>query len=349
MTFPRNPVLGGIAALLIVIATTLSFFLDALPVVGAGPKYTARFTEAAGLKPAAEVRVAGVKVGKVTDVRLEDATVIVDFRVKDVWLGDTTEAHINIKTLLGRKYMELIPSGQGELQPGDTIPLERTTAPYDVVDAFAQASQTLDTIDSQALAESLDIVSTSLNTDPTQFSSALSGISRLSETISSRDAQLAELFQAVKQTSGLLAENNEDFLQLMASLTDLSAELNYRRESIQLVLAAVADMSTQIQGLINDNQQQFGPTLDNLSQLLTLLTEHDTDLRTSIVNLEAFYRLYANIVGSGRWFDAVVVNLLPITAGEIPSSRAPIANPPGNAPPPLPFNLGSLGLAGGPR
>ncbi len=36
-----------------------AFFLDSLPIVGAGNRYTAEFTEAAGLKPGNEVRIVG--------------------------------------------------------------------------------------------------------------------------------------------------------------------------------------------------------------------------------------------------------------------------------------------------
>ena len=81
----------------------------AAALLGAGARYTAKFTEAAGLKPGNEVRVAGVKVGEVDDVTLDGDRVNVTFRVENTWIGDQTQATIQIKTILGQKYLSLNP------------------------------------------------------------------------------------------------------------------------------------------------------------------------------------------------------------------------------------------------
>ena len=102
-----NATIGAVGVLVILALTAGAFMLDALPFVGAGPKYKAYFSEAAGLTDGNEVRVAGVKVGVVTDVDLEGDKVAVGFRAKDAWLGDDTRASIQIKTVLGQKYLAL--------------------------------------------------------------------------------------------------------------------------------------------------------------------------------------------------------------------------------------------------
>ena len=67
---------------MVLLATLSAFFLDSLPIIGAGSSYSAEFSEAAGLKPGNEVRIAGVKVGKVTSVDLDGDRVLVDFKVQ---------------------------------------------------------------------------------------------------------------------------------------------------------------------------------------------------------------------------------------------------------------------------
>ena len=72
MSRRRSPAAAGALGILVVLLATLSaFFLDSLPIIGAGATYNAEFSEAAGLKPTNEVRIAGVKVGQVTAVELE--------------------------------------------------------------------------------------------------------------------------------------------------------------------------------------------------------------------------------------------------------------------------------------
>ncbi len=82
----RNPVLlGAVGTLVLILVATGVFFYQDLPVLGGGTVYRAEFSEAAGLRPDDEVRVAGVKVGEVTGVELvQDDTadrVLVSFRV----------------------------------------------------------------------------------------------------------------------------------------------------------------------------------------------------------------------------------------------------------------------------
>lgn len=321
-----NPMIGIIGVLLILVLTATSFMLDSLPIVGAGPKYKAYFSEAAGLSDGNEVRVAGVKVGVVSGVELEGDKVLVEFRAKDAWLGDDTRASIQIKTVLGQKYLALTPAGNGELDRSDPIPLERTVAPYDVVTAFSSAAETLDQIDDTKLATSLDTLTDAMQASPEEFRGAVDGVARLSQTISSRDDELRELLEATRTSSKILAERNDDFRRLIIGTGQLLGELNSRSESLKLVLASTRGLSVQLRLLVAENEAEFGPTLESLDSALGILTDHEEQLKKSIHNLAPFYRLYANMLGTGRWFDSVVTNLIPPGAPEppfYPGARGP--------------------------
>ena len=106
----NKTVIGAVGILSILALLAGSFSVDAI--IG-GDEYKAEFTEAAGLRPNDEVRVAGVKVGKVLSVELAGDRVQVEFRAKDVELGGASRADIRIKTLLGRKFLMLTPDGDG--------------------------------------------------------------------------------------------------------------------------------------------------------------------------------------------------------------------------------------------
>ena len=80
----RNPVIVG-AVSLVVLAMVMVAALraDDLPIIGGGDTYHAMFTEAGGLKVNDEVRIAGVRVGKVNEVELAGDEVKVTFKVDD--------------------------------------------------------------------------------------------------------------------------------------------------------------------------------------------------------------------------------------------------------------------------
>ena len=306
-----NALIGFIGIVVILAVTAMSFMLDSLPIVGAGPKYRAYFSEAAGLTSGNEVRIAGVKVGVVTDVELDDDRVEVGFRAKDAWIGDDTRASIQIKTVLGQKFLALEPAGTNELQTSDPIPLERTVSPYDVVTAFSSAAETIESIDVDTLEESLVTLSETMGASPEEFREAIDGVSRLSYTLSSRDQELRELLQATRQSSQIVADRNEDFRRLIIGAGQLLEELNARRDALNVVLVSTRALSSELRMFVAENEAEFGPTLDSLDSALNILLEHEEDLRRGLHNLGPFYTVYSNMVGTGRWFDSYIPNILP--------------------------------------
>lgn len=324
MSRRRSPAASGALGIVVLLLATLSaFFLDSLPIIGAGATYQAEFSEAAGLKPTNEVRVAGVKVGKVTGVELEGDRVVVSFQVKDAWLGDNTSASIQIKTILGQKYLALDPGGTEALDPDDRIPLDRTVAPYDVINAFSSAATTLGDIDTDQLASSFETLSQAFSETPDDIRASLDGVSRLSQTVASRDEELKKLLEATSGVSQVLADRNTEFTKLLADGALLLGELNTRQQAISQLLDGTKRLSTQLSALVVENQEQIGPALENLRGVVQILQDNNDNLDRAIELYEPFVRLYANVVGNGRWFDQVVVNLTPPGLPEIPGYREP--------------------------
>ncbi|NKE56266.1 MCE family protein [Lentzea sp. PSKA42] len=308
----RNPIrTGAVSLTLIVLLLLAAFYSDDLPIIGGGTSYAADFSEAAGLVPGNEVRVAGVKVGKVTKVKLNGDRVRVTFKVKDAWVGDRTTAMIRIKTLLGQKFLSLDPQGSAPLSPGNPIPKERTLAPYDVNEAFNGLATTVGQIDTKQLADSFTVLSDTFKNSPEHVRGALDGLSALSKTISSRDEQLAKLLDNTRQLTKTLADRNAEFEKLLSDGNLLLGELRKRRESISALLTGTRDLARELSGLVNDNQNQLKPALEQLGRVTTILQRNQDNLDRSLALMAPFYRVFANTLGNGRWFDTYICGLLP--------------------------------------
>ncbi|MCP2165867.1 MCE family protein [Goodfellowiella coeruleoviolacea] len=308
----RDPITTGVVGLTVLGLLVLAAVnTDDLPIIGGGTTYTAEFSEAAGLSPGNEVRVAGVKVGKVTGVGLAGDHVRVTFRVTDAWIGDRTTAAIKIKTLLGQKYLAVDPQGSQPLDPAAPIPRDRTIAPYDVQEAFNGLAATVGQIDTKQLADSFTVLSQTFAGTSDEVKGALDGLSALSQTIASRDDQLAALLANTRQLSGTLADRDAQFEQLLADGNRLLDEVRTRRDAISALLTGTQNLSTELSGLVADNSAQLAPALEQLDEVTDVLRRNQDNLNRGIADLAPFYRLFANTLGNGRWFDVYICGLLP--------------------------------------
>ena len=310
----RNPVVVGAVGLAVIAAMLLlAFNIDALPLL-AGQSHSAALSEAGGLKAGDDVRIAGVKVGKVTAVDLEGSHVRVDFRVgRSTELGSRTSATVRIKTILGQKFLALEPAGKGDLS--QEIPLSRTTPAYDVVEAFSDLATTTEDIDTGQLATALDTVANTFRDSPEDVRAAIDGLGRLSRTVASRDAQLRELLQHANGVTGVLADRNKELVSLLTDGDLLLQELRKRRADIHTLLVSTVTLSQQLTGLVRENRAAIGPALANLKNVLATLEANQANLDRSIRLVAPFVRVFANTTGNGRWFDTYIQNLVPVPGG----------------------------------
>ncbi len=320
----RNPVVVGAIGLTLVAATLVGASqLDRLAAVGSRA-YQAAFSDASGLVAGNEVRVAGVRVGKVTAVELardSQPHVRVRFRVDDdgVRLGDRTAAMIRIKTVMGQKYLSLEPAGAGHLPEGGQIPLDRTAAPFDVVHAVTGLADTLDKVDTDQLAAAFTTLSETFADTPDTVNASLVGLSRLSRTVADRDAELRTLLTRARSVTAVLATRDEEFRKLVTDGEALLAEVRRRRDAIHKLLVSTNELATQLSGLVSDNRARLSPALRQLREVIAVLQRNRDDLELTIQRMAPFVTTFANVVGNGRWFDSYVQGLVqpyqPTTGG----------------------------------
>ena len=306
-------VIGAVSLAVIVAFILAAFKAEDLPLIGGGDTYYAAFSEAGGLKANDEVRIAGVRVGKVQTVDLAGDHVRVTFKVqKGVDFGRDTAAAIKVKTLLGAMYLGLEPSGRGQLAKGTEIPVQRTTSPYDVVEAFSGLAERSESIDTDRLARSLNTLGQLTENTPEEFRSALGGLSDLSRNIAARDQQLNTLLRNTKKVSTVLGDRSGDIVVLMREGDKLFRALAARRESVHDLLVATSQLSIQLTGLVRDTRADLKPALDHLGNVVDVLNKNQQNLDNSLRLMAPFYRVFANTLGNGPWFDTYIQNLPPV-------------------------------------
>lgn len=307
----RNRLAVGVVGTLILIALVIAVFsYDKIPFIKGTSDYSAYFAEAGGIKPGSDVRVSGLSVGRVSDIRLAGTKVLVDFTVDDgVELGDRTEAAIKTETVLGTKFLQLISRGNGTLT--GTIPIERTTSPYDLTGALGDLTTTISALDTTQLSSALTTLAETFKDTPGDLKMALEGVARFSDTLNARDAQLRNLLADANKVTAVLAKRSDQIAGLVANANALLAELLAQRNSVDTLMNNLTAVSQQISGLVNDNRTQLKPAVDKLNGVLGILDSRKRELQRTLYLLRRYAMSFGEVLGSGPFFKASLVNLLP--------------------------------------
>jgi phospholipid/cholesterol/gamma-HCH transport system substrate-binding protein len=310
----RNPVVVGAISLVVVAGLILlAFNAQNLPLIGGGNTYYADFSEAGGLKPNDEVRIAGVRVGKVDSVSLDGDHVKVAFRIDSgAEFGTDTRAAIKVRTLLGAMYLSLEPAGPGQLAEGSEIPVSRTSSPYDVVQAFSGLARRTDKIDTRQLARSLTTLADLSRNTPRNFRRALAGISALSSSLAARNQQIGTLLQHLRSVSTTLDDRDQDIVGLMRDSAVLFKALVKRRQAVHDLLSSTTQLSVELTRLVRQSRADLQPALTHLSAVVDVLNKNSDNIDQSIRLMGPFYRVFANTLGDGPWFDTYIQNMPPV-------------------------------------
>lgn len=359
---PRTIGLIGIAITIVLAVAALNF--DKLPMLNSTKSYSAYFAEAGGLNTGATVRVSGFAVGKVSAIRLDHRKVLVDFTIdSDIRIGTQSEAAIKVKSLLGTKVIDVMPRGDGELH--ETIPLERTTSPYQLPDALGDLATTVAGLNTDNLSTALDTMAQTFAGTPPDVKIAVAGVARLSDTINRRDAELRNLLTNARKATAVLANRSDQVVGLVRDSNALLAELRGQSDALDRVSADISAAATQLRGFMDDNREQLHPMLEKLNGTLTIINHRKQRLQEAVKLLNKYALSLGESVGSGPFFKAYIPNLIPGQFAQpfidaafsdlgldpatlLPSQRVdPPVGQPGTPPLPVPFPR--TGQGGPPR
>jgi phospholipid/cholesterol/gamma-HCH transport system substrate-binding protein len=306
----NSVVLGLIGAVVLAALVIAALQFKSLPFFSRGTPYSAYFADAGGLKTGAAVQVAGFKVGEVSSITLVDSHALVTFSVADnIRVGARSEAAIKTKALLGSKVLEVTPRGDGT-QSG-TIPLERTTSPYQLPDALGDLSATVSGLNTDQLSGSLTVLAQTFADTPPQLQAAVAGVARFSQTLDERDSELRSLLGNASKATGILGQRSDEIVSLVANTNSLLIQLESQSSALDQLSSSFSVLSQQLNGLIAENRTTLKPTLDRLNGVLTIVDNRKAKVQEALKGLRDYATSLGESVGSGPFFKAYLANLLP--------------------------------------
>lgn len=253
--------------------------------------YKAQFVNVSGLEPDQFVRIAGVEVGKVKSIQIEDdTTALVEFTADDsVVLTDGSRAAVRYDDLIGGRYLALEEGagGTGVLRPGATIPLARTSPALNLdalIGGFRPLFQALNPDQVNALSGQLIAA---FQGQGATIGSFLRTTASLTSTLADQDQLVGQVVTNLNVVLGSLADQGDQFAKAVTSLSELVTGLEGRKEDISNSVAytneaaaGVADLLTRarppLQTVVRETDRTAGVVVadkDYVDNLLATLPD----------------------------------------------------------------------------
>lgn len=237
------------------------------------------FDSVAGLDTKSSVRMAGVKIGVVEKVGLEDSRARVTLRIyPDVQIKRGTEAMIKTMGLLGEKYVEFVPVKSDKSQQPLTTPssyyhegerIQATVSPSDVDKLINQLSSISDDI-KQVTASLSQVFGTergarSMEDILSDLRQTTANIKDFSYTLQNDGSEVVmRLNELVASLNGVVGENRDNLKVTMENVKEAS-------KSAEMALASLENAARKIdrgEGTIGKlvNEDGMYTSIDNAAK-----------------------------------------------------------------------------------
>lgn len=326
-------------AVVTVLATTLLAVTIANVSLTSATGYTARFTDVTALNEGDDIRIAGVRVGQVEDVRVVDRRLAeVEFSIDgDRALPASATATIKYRNLVGQRYIAL-EQGVGDvgavLPEGGVIPLERTRPALDLTvlfNGFKPLFQALNPEDVNKL--SYEIIQV-LQGEGGTIDSLLRHTASLTSTLAGKDQVIGEVIDNLNGVLDTVNSRGEQLSTLVTTVQQLVSGLAQDRQPIGDAITALGDLTSTTAGLLDQARQPLKDDIAALGLVSKNLADNEAVVEGAIQRLPNKLETITRTATYGSWFNfflcegtgqvavpPVIPNPIPITALPVTQQR----------------------------
>jgi phospholipid/cholesterol/gamma-HCH transport system substrate-binding protein len=303
-------------SLFMVVAVTVTWLVYVTlrrDVAGSTVPYGAMFTDVFGLREGDDVRMAGVRVGRVEKIELEGDLAKVSFVVQDDQqvLG-TTVASVTYQNIVGQRYLGLSLGKTGDPGPlpaGSVIPLERSEPSFDVttlLNGYEPLFSLLNPRDADNLTKG---VIQSLQGDQGSITALVAQTSELTESFAGRDEELGTVITDLNAVMGNLARHNESLDQVLTQVQAAVATFDGRRQELVDSAGSMARVMRQLSTISDEVYPSLNELVEREPGFAQHLVSIEPQLAFTGANLPLLLKGFARITSEGSYANAYACDL----------------------------------------
>ncbi len=303
-------VLIGLISFLVVtsVMTYLVYATLEREVGGETTGYAAEFSDVFGLRDGDDVRMAGVRVGRVSKVELtEENRARVEFELQnDQKLLANTEAAVFYQNIVGQRYLDLRQGLTGTstpLPPGSVIPLERTIPSFDVGVVLNGYQPLFATIDPKAVDQISSAAIQALQGDSTAWATLVDQTGKLTETLAGRDRLLGDMITGLDRVFATLAEQNDNLDTTLANAKQMMGTFNARRPELVSSMGSLSRVMRSLGDLTNEVNPSLQALITREPGFAAHLVTVEPQLAFMGANLPKLLKGLARVTGEGAYLN----------------------------------------------
>lgn len=328
--------IGIIASLFILLGTAFAVVTTGSTLLVRGDRVTVEFTDASALETGNFVFVSGVRAGTVTAVEqipraqedefadLGPIVLVEAALTTDAQIPADTRVEIILSNTLGKRGLAFMPVDNspehlavvGALEPGDTVPLSRTSTLTDLPEFGDNTTTLLEELDVEALRELTASLADVTQDQRGNVDRLLAGVQDLADVLVSRRAQLARALERADALVDVAESVDDEVLEIIDSFSVTLDTLLAKQDQIEQLLIETADTSTATADFVTERRAQIDRVVADLTEALDVVDANQVNVAHVLpylsVGLEGFASIgYLNHgkEDTGQWGNVFVTGL----------------------------------------
>jgi phospholipid/cholesterol/gamma-HCH transport system substrate-binding protein len=256
-------------------------------------RVTAHFTAAVGVYAGSDVRMLGIKIGKIDKVTPHGTSVEVRMEYDSKYkLPADAIAVIVPPSIVSDRYVQLAPVYQGgRVLPDDAdIPLARTASPAELDDIYKALDTLATALGPQGankppaagkngpLSDLVNVLAANLKGTGTQLGQTVADLSQATQTLANNREDLFGTVKNLQAFSDALEKSDAQVRKFNVQLAQVARDLSDERESLAAALHNLSAALTDVAAFVKKNQSSFHADVASLKVVTNVLVKQKSAL-----------------------------------------------------------------------
>ena len=274
----------------------------------------AEFTDATGLLPGDVVKAAGVTVGRVQDIRIDEGLALVTMNIDEGSdIPASVRAEIRFRNLIGQRMVNLVEdeetSADGLLTDGDVLPLQHNRSAFDLTVLFEGLRPLIRSTNPADINLVSRAVVEALEGREKNVAGVLRNIALLSDTLADSDQEISSLLTNINSVTSNLASKDQQLQRTLGNINDFFGDLADARTDLAIAIEELDGAARRLDSILAKSGEDIDADLEALAVILDAVDDKRADLRGALRALPEMLIATERANSYGEWSNIHVIHL----------------------------------------